>query len=91
MTTSRTQRRWLFALAVALHVVVGLFCGLAASLFAPESDIIALWAVWFVLLGAIVALRRRPWLCLAIPFVAAAGFIVATILLGVDGTGRWQG
>ena len=78
-------------MAVVLHVVVGLIWGLAAGLFVPAPDIYALWAIWFVLLGAVMALRSRPWLCLAIPFVATAGFIVATILLGADGTGRWEG
>lgn len=91
VTTSRTKRRWLFALAVVLHVGVGLFCSLAASVVAPASDIVALWAAWFVLLGAIVALRSRPSLCLAIPFVAMSGFIVAVVVLSVNGTGRWHG
>ena len=74
-------RRSLLALAVLLHLGVGIFY-LAAGLVAPLWAVLTLQLCWLVLLVLLVALwRRRPPLALLVP-VAAAALIFAAVTAG---------
>ena len=65
-------RRLLLALAVALHLGVGVLY-LAAGLVAPMWAVLLLWASWLVLLYLLVRVwgRRAP-LALLVPLGAVA-------------------
>ena len=72
-----TMNRFVLVLAVLLQLGVGVFY-LAAGLVAPAWAVLALWALWVVLLLVLVrAWRRRPPLALVVPLLALALFFGA--------------
>lgn len=74
-------RRLLLALAVLLHLGIGVFY-LAAGLVAPLWAVLLLQLCWLGLLVWMVVLwRRRPPLALLMP-LAAAGLIFSAITAG---------
>ncbi len=72
-TRGRPAPGFVPAVALVLHVVVGLVFYVASGLVAPLYAIVVLWILWLVLLGALIMLwRRRSWWVLAVPAAAFA-------------------
>ena len=76
-----TSRRLLLALAVLLHLGIGVFY-LAAGLVAPLWAVVLLQVGWLVLLVVLVRVgSRRPPYALLVP-VAAAALIFSVLTAG---------
>lgn len=58
-------------IGLLLHGVVG-YVYLTSGLVLPGQLLIPLWVSWLVLLVLAVVNTRRPWLVLAVPFIAVA-------------------
>lgn len=58
-------------IGLLLHGVVG-YVYLTSGLGLPGQLLIPLWVSWLVLLVLAVVNTRRPWLVLAVPFIAVA-------------------
>ncbi|MEX5302656.1 hypothetical protein [Kocuria sabuli] len=82
---TRTKQPWFVAavvIAVLTHLVIGYFY-LASGLMAPLWAVSLLLVWWLVLVYAVVRLaRRRSYLVLLVPVVAAATWFV---VMGLGG------
>ena len=81
MENNPTSDRLVLVLAVLAHLGTGILY-LAAGLVAPLWAVLALWALWLVLLWVLVRVwKRRPLLALVVPPVAL-GLFFAVITAG---------
>lgn len=80
------MRRWIAAAVTAVGFLLMLPAGYAylvmTHLVVPEPFLPALAVLYAVFVALAVAWRRRPWLVLAMPFVAVATLIFVVALGG---------
>lgn len=72
---------WLMAVAVAAHLVVGVFPYAGSGLVAPVYGVAVLWAAWAALAVMLWRLRARPTRAILVPPAALLAW-VAVVGLG---------